>query len=575
MRRAHPLSHPSLSARLALTVCLVFCVCLPGTPAAQGAPAEREIASAINRATQYLRQHIGMHGDSGHTSLATLALLKAGVPADAPEVKAALERIATRFEADGSFKPGTHWNYDAGVTLMALATADPEKHRAKIQSIADFLIKNQGPEGDWDYMTRGTGDTSISQYAILGLWEASRAGVRVPTRVWDKAAAWHISRQMQDGGFAYHPSPVRQGAPIYADTSTYTMTVAGTSSLLVARLHLFGDSNVHEVEEPAPNVPKRPRKKFGLLTPSTTADDELEPEVKIASAVAEPPYAKTVKVAALDKAVSRGHKWLTDRFKISPDSPWKMYYLYGVERLTALAGLTEIAGHDWYQEGAETLLASQTQSGTWNDNAGELAATSFGVMFLVKATAKMLSPPRRPEKRFGGGLLVGGRGLPENLKDVQFDKGAVKVRKLKGPVDELLAELENVQSQSVESAQSGLVETVMTENPEALVGQKGRLLKLVKDRRVEVRRTAYWALGRTNDYRIVPILIDGLQDPDVSVNVEALRALEYISKRTGFGSLPETPTDADRAQAAAAWKKWYMSVRPYDERDDLTEGRKP
>jgi hypothetical protein len=295
----------------------------------------------------------------------------------------------------------------------------------------------------------------------------------------------------------------------------------------------------------------------------------------VKAVAAEPAYSKTVKVAALDKAVSRGHKWLADRFKISPDSPWKLYYLYGVERLTALAGLTEIAGHDWYAEGAQTLLTNQTQSGTWNDNCGEGPATAFGVMFLVKATAKMLDPPRRPDKRFGGGILVGGRGLPDNLKDVQFDKGAVKVRKLKTPIDELLAELENVQSQSVESAQSGLVETVMTENPEALVGQKDRLLKLVKDRRVEVRRTAYWALGRTNEYRIVPVLIDGLQDPEVSVNVEALRALQYISKRAGFGSLPEAPTDDDRARAVAAWKKWYMSVRPYDERDDLAEGRKP
>ena len=576
MRRARELrwSGLSLAAGTAMTVCLILGLNGPGGKRAQAAPTDQQIQAAIDRAVRYLKQNI-INGDSGHTSLATLALLKAGIPKDSPEVKAALERIEARFGTAGDFKPGTHWNYDAGVTLMALATADPEKYRKKIQTIADFLIKNQGADGDWDYMARSNGDTSISQYAILGLWEAARAGARVPARVWDRAAGWHISRQQQDGGFAYHPTPPQPKVPGFGgESSTYTMTVAGTASLLVARLYLFGDSTIHEVEEEAPVGRKRPRKKFGLLTPSTTADDEPEPEA-VLPAASEPGYTMQVRASSLDKSVSRGQKWLTDRFKITPDSPWKMYYLYGVERLTALAGLTEIAGHDWYQEGAETLLANQTPNGTWSDNSGELAATSFGVMFLVKATAKMLNRPRRPDKRFGGGLLVGGRGLPENLQEVQLDKGAVKVRKIRGPVEELLAELENVQSQRVESSQAGLVETVMTENPEALIGQKDRLLRLTADRRIEVRRTAYWALGRTNDYRVVPKLIEGIKDQDVSVAIEALRALQYISKRTGYGAFSDTPTDAERTHSASVWKKWYQSVRPYDERDDLIEGTRP
>jgi hypothetical protein len=178
-------------------------------------------------------------------------------------------------------------------------------------------------------------------------------------------------------------------------------------------------------------------------------------------------------------------------------------------------------------------------------------------------------PP--PEKRFGGGLLVGGRGLPEDLNAVQVDQGGVRVRKLKGPVDELLAELEKGESRKVESAQAALVETIATENPEALIGQSDRLLKLVRDRRSEVRRTAFWALGRTNDLRVVPTLIAGLNDADLDCMVEARNALRYISKKLDVREPPDDATGDQRAAAIVLWKKWYLTVRPYDDRDDLGE----
>ena len=37
--------------------------------------------------------------------------------------------------------------------------------------------------------------------------------------------------------------------------------------------------------------------------------------------------------------------------------------------------------------------------------------------------------------------------------------------------------------------------------------------------------------------------------------------------RAGGTALPDTQRDA----AIALWKKWYLGVRPYDERDDLGE----
>jgi hypothetical protein len=562
-------------ARTARVWILIVAIVLASTPAkmpaAPKATSDAQIKATIERAVAFLRKMLP-NLTAGQLSLTVLALLKAGIPTDAGDMKAAIEKITARFTTDGNFEAGHDHNYDAGVTLLALASADPAKYRKQIEILARYLVSSQGPEGDWDYRARVAGDTSISQYAVLGLWEAARSGVRIPRRVWDKAAHWHISRQQRDGGFAYHPAPG-------GESSTHTMTVAGTASLLVSRLYLFGDTGDVMEQGDSPSR-KKNRKKFGLLTSAANDVDEGESATATAPAggtdvLSAPDGPIVVRQSALDKATGGGRGWLTNRFSVEPQTIWKLYYLYALERLMALSGLQEIAGHNWYDEGAAALVRTQSPEGYWTDNSGPVPATCFGVMFLVRATAKMLNHPQRNDPRFGGGLLVGGRGLPDNLQEVQMDKGAVKVRKLKGPVDELLSELENVRSQKVESAQAALVDTIATQDPEALIGQTARLLKLVNDRRPEVRRTVFWALGRTNDLRMAPVLIEGLRDPDLACMVEARNALRYISKRTKDTDLPDEPSEAQRAQAIAFWKKWYQNVRPYDERDDLSEVAKP
>jgi hypothetical protein len=53
--------------------------------------------------------------------------------------------------------------------------------------------------------------------------------------------------------------------------------------------------------------------------------------------------------------------------------------------------------------------------------------------------------------------------------------------------------------------------------------------------------------------------------------VEARNALRFISKKVDSLEPPDEPTDAQRAAAIAFWKKWYLGVRAYDERDDVGE----
>jgi uncharacterized protein YfaS (alpha-2-macroglobulin family) len=102
---------------------------------------------------------------------------------------------------------------------MALANLVAEARGADLEAIARFLVSRQNANGSWDYSHRSAGDASISQYAILGLWEADNAGEHVPPEVWDRAARWYLSVQAPGGSWTYHrDKPGRE---------TIAMTAAG------------------------------------------------------------------------------------------------------------------------------------------------------------------------------------------------------------------------------------------------------------------------------------------------------------------------------------------------------------
>src|SRR6185437_6764469 len=101
--------------------------------------------------------------------------------------------------------------------------------------LARFLAGRQKENGAWDYSNRptsSTGDASMSQYALLGLWEAENAGARVAPAVWDRAARWFTAVQAPNGGWNYHRD---EGARF---PETISMTAAGIGSLLICEKQL-------------------------------------------------------------------------------------------------------------------------------------------------------------------------------------------------------------------------------------------------------------------------------------------------------------------------------------------------
>ena len=149
-------------------------------PAIAPAADQARIDEAIKRGRSFLTSQpkAGAEG-----ALACYALVKSGTEKTHPQVLKGIEEVVAKCQSD-VYRPGHHFNYEAGVDAMLLEAVDPVAYQPQLQKIANFLVAQQRPCGAWFYNNElnqpNYGDTSISQYAILGLWAASRAGVEVP-----------------------------------------------------------------------------------------------------------------------------------------------------------------------------------------------------------------------------------------------------------------------------------------------------------------------------------------------------------------------------------------------------------
>ena len=530
-----------------------------------------KIQLAIGKAQNYLLQQ-KLGGPEG--AIAAMALIKSGTDKKNPTISKVIEEVVAKTKS-GTYTPVEHHIYEAGVDLMLLEAADSELYRPQIQIIADDLMAKQQPNGSWFYPTvkdTDSGDTSISQYAVLGLWAASRAGIVIPNEVFENLVRWHVAKQRSDGGFCYHPFEARVVINPDFTTSSSTMTAAGSSSLLIARRILFGESDMDSDVRPADT-----KKRFGVLE---RFQEEKKP-------VSRGPV--TLNVASIDAALKNSIKWINNHYEDRSNrrEVWFAYHLYCIERVAALMDVVKIGNHDWYELGSDELVLRQTADGSWNDLCRPVPATAMGLMFLTKATQTIITPKRRIAM-LGGGLQAGGRGLPDNLDAVDVTDGNLKARKIVGEVDNLLIELERSSDAKVEELQAAVVELVQLDRPDQLIGQVARLRKLSTDNRPEVRRTAIWALGRSGDLSGAPNLIKALSDPDLAIAREASLALSILARRPeGCGlavdptedsqmGLSEASTEAERAAALDKWQaeskrrwnEWYLKNRVYEERDD-------
>jgi hypothetical protein len=462
-----------------------------------------------------------------------LALIKAEVPSGDPALQACLARVKSRISTI-SYTPertGGPDIYEAAAATMALANEDAAQNRPSIQVLADYIKSQQKPNGSWDYRQRSHGDCSISQYAVLGLWEAENAGVTIAPSVWDRAGSWYMSVQSSAGSWNYHRD---ESGP-----ETLSMTAAGAGSLLICQRQL--------------EKYRHGRHTTSNLLKSITQDPALTD------------FRPTTTTPQLEAAIRRGMNWISANFTTAGSpivgrSPY--YMLYGLERIGALADRETIGRLDWYDRGRSFIRSSQSGDGSWPGEFGSDMNTVWAILFITRSTAKTMQ--RVKVTRLGAGTLLGGRNLPQDLSSLTVAAGRVVNRPLNGAIEGMLAVLEDPRAEQADAAAAGLVERYYQEGPGALRPFAPRFRKMLLDRDPGVRRVAAWALAHTGDLGVVPALCDALVDREEEVVIAAKLGLQLLSRKIdGFG--PPTPsTPDDRRAAARMWRHWYKSVRPLD-----------
>ena len=279
----------------------------------------------------------------GQTALVAYALLATGEnPNSEPKLAAAVEFLK-KAKIGGTYALG------ARCQVWALLPQTPEvKSLMKRDAAAlQTMMKTSGnAKGFYDYDAKGGPNTyslSRSQYAVLGMWAAAASGVEVPTEYWRKVEAAWTGAQEPDGGWRY-----QKGGRDYPVTAG--MTAAGVASLLVAQEYLLAESAGPCNGNPA------------------------------------------------SSAVDRGIGWLAQNFdKVAPEQEYERSYpfatLYAVERVGVASGLKYFRGVDWYQTGADYLVARQRDDGAWKGRTGDFGAvpdTCFGILFLARGRAPLI-----------------------------------------------------------------------------------------------------------------------------------------------------------------------------------------
>lgn len=512
-----------------------------GVPSARGqqlTPESPEVQAAIERGVHWLESA----DDSrlGAQALIGLVMLKRGLPASHPKVQAAAAAVQRQVQVGVEQLKRTDV-YTLGLTTIFLVTLDPEQYRSEIVTLLRTLEAVQKPHGGFGYPEKPTGDTSMTQYVVLALWEAHEAGIDVPMAMAENVLDWLLRTQDPSGGFGYQGVVAPSATSLVAqETVRNSLSTAGLTSVYVCA-DLLGLS-------------KRVRKKSTL---PTALKEVRKPEAKPVS---------HMDTRLIEAAKSRGNQWMQSNFRI--ETPvYTHYYLYALERYGSFREAAEgsfARESNWYQQGAEYLLRTQQAQGYWLGTCAQIKDqpsvpdTTFSLLFLLRSMKKSIEHVRG----YGPGLLIGGKGLPRGSAAVELRGGQMVAKPLTGPAQGLLAALENVDSHDFDEA----VETLGELSPEAartLVSQHGaKLRELLDSGHAEARLATVRALAQTEDLAHVPLLIYALNDGDATVALAARDALRRLSRRLDLAGMPDTFSEAERAEAIRQWKRWYLALEP-------------
>src|SRR5579872_223244 len=303
--------------------------------------------------------------DGGQTALVTLALLNSGVKPEDPILVEPLEYLRSLPQKK---------TYVVALSNLVYAEARLSKDKPLIQQNANWLIdqaigyrNGAGKLEGWSYGTHGNAfaDNSNTQYALLGLYAAKQAGVKIDDKVWKAIQEYYVTTQIPEpnnstsGRWPYYTAKAQAHINIQ-DQPSFSMTVAGVCGLIIATMGL------------------------------DESEQKLDPTTGVAAKCGD--YGSNT-------AMAKGMNWIGANFTF--ESPKSTFYnIYGIERLGRLSGQRFIHRYDWYREGCEKLVRLQALEGQNRGaiqspdgkavDSSPILSTSFALLFLSKGRTPVL-----------------------------------------------------------------------------------------------------------------------------------------------------------------------------------------
>ncbi|HKB00728.1 MAG TPA: hypothetical protein VKD90_00850, partial [Gemmataceae bacterium] len=196
-----------------------------------------------------------------------------------------------------------------------------------------------------------TGDHSNTQFATVGLWCGRRHYVDVSAALSLLDQHYRKVQNNQDGGWSYTQS---------GGSSTAAMTCAGLMGLAMG----FGAKNLDAT---------------GDLR--AAAQDEFAKDLAVANGLK---FLGNILAAGPALNMASG-----DHVAPGVQPGMNYYFMWSLERVGMVYGLTTIGKVDWYEWGAEGIVKSQRRDGSWHSNdfhsGSPENSTSFALLFLCRA----------------------------------------------------------------------------------------------------------------------------------------------------------------------------------------------
>lgn len=353
---------------LSLVLGVSFLLALSPVAARAQSAEDEAITAARQKGVKYLKSCQKKDGswdftshEVGISALCTVALIENGVELTDPAVQSGYEFVKKKARELKN-------TYDLSLAVVLLQRMGDRRDKPLVRSLAARLIAGQLETGGWTYTCPGAeldaekvlrdptsgpkpkegfGDNSCTQFAVLGLWVASRVGVDIEPTL-RRVTSRFEGNQTEDGGWSY-----AKDEKLPKQVSSPAMTGAGVFCLAVARAWELREAK-KEAEKEGGAAAAPPRK--SLL------DDEI--------------FAKGLKrsgefAAGIGPGIGR-------------------YFLWSVERVGVLLGLEKLGNTEWFATGSQALLKDQKEDGSWptawpDTDKQALSDTCFAILFLRKA----------------------------------------------------------------------------------------------------------------------------------------------------------------------------------------------